>query len=340
MPSKLEQTLQMPGGRANLRVLGAPALDRGTLELAITKPDPSGTTRYLNPSKPQDPWSTATHWLRPSLAGEGGDLVFELDGGVTVHLLPYAPYELLLRDGAGGRHLDRFTGIALRGASAASAPIAQPSSLPSAPTPPLPEPEAAREELIADPVIPPPPPAPGPKPRWPLWIGLILFLLALAGAAGWYFFVRDNSAATPPPAAEAPVSLDEARRVLGTDLAPADALAKAQAHAAKGELQGAFLLYRYAAEKGDMSASVALGMMYDPATYNAQTSPLPAANPAEAARWYEPAAQAGQAEAQYRLGMLLKSGATADADGPEKGVAWLRKAADQGYAPAQEELKK
>jgi TPR repeat protein len=89
-----------------------------------------------------------------------------------------------------------------------------------------------------------------------------------------------------------------------------------------------------------MTASVALATMYDPATYNTQTSPLPAANPAEAARWYEPAAQAGQAEAQYRLGMLLKSGATADTDGPEKGVAWLRKAADQGYAPAQEELKK
>ena len=337
MPSKLEQTLQMPGGRANLRVAGAPKADRATLELAITKPDPTGTTRYLNPSKPHDPWSTATHWLKPSLAGDTGDLVFELDGGVTVHLLPYAPYELLLRDGVGMRHVDRFTGIALRGASAASAPIEAPVK--PAPLAPLPPPVEEPPPLVAEPVAPPPPP-PEPRSRWPLWAAIGAVVLLLVGGAGWYFFIRDDSSAAPAATAEAPVTLDEARRVLATDLAPADALARAQAHAAKGELQGAFLLYRYAAEKGDMTASVALAAMYDPATYSAQTSPLPAANPAEAARWYEPAAQAGQAEAQYRLGMLLKSGATADADGPEKGVAWLRKAADQGYAPAQEELKK
>ncbi len=339
MPSKLEQTLQMPGGRANLRVAGAPKADRGTLELAMTKPDSTGTTRYLNPSKPQDPWSTATHWLKPSLAGDTGDLVFELDGDVTVHLLPYAPYELLLRDGSGMRHVDRFTGIALRGASAASTPIEAPvKPVPPAPPPPPPSAEEPPPPLVAEPVVPPPPPE--PKSRWPLWAALAVVVLLLAGGAGWYFFLKDDSSNAAAPAAEAPVTLDEARRVLTADPAPADALARAQAHAAKGELQGAFLLYRYAAEKGDMTASVALATMYDPATYSAQTSPLPAANPAEAAHWYEPAAQAGQAEAQYRLGMLLKSGATADADGPEKGVAWLRKAADQGYAPAQEELKK
>lgn len=336
MPSKLEQTLQMPGGRANLRVAGVPAADRATVELAITKPDASGTTRYLNPSKPHDPWSTATHWLKPSLAGEAGDLVFEVDGDVTVHLLPYAPYELLLRDGAGMRHVDRFTGIALRGASSASAPIAAPAAktVPPPPPPPVEEPPP----LVAEPVVPLPPPE--PKSHWPLWAALAVVVLLLAGGAGWYFFLKDDSSNAASPAVETPVTLDEARRVLTTDPLPADALARALAHAAKGELQGAFLLYRYAAEKGDMNASVALATMYDPATYNAQTSPLPAANPAEAARWYEPAAQAGQAEAQYRLGMLLKSGATADTDGPEKGVAWLRKAADQGYAPAQEELKK
>jgi hypothetical protein len=336
MPSKLEQTLQMPGGRANLRVAGAPAADRATLELAITKPDSTGTTRYLNPSKPHDPWSTATHWLKPSLAGDSSDLVFELDGDMTVHLLPYAPYELLLRDGSGMRHVDRFTGIALRGASSASAPIPAPAkpAPPPSPPPPVEEPPP----LVAEPVAPPPPPP--SKSRWPLWAALAVVVLLLAGGAGWYFFLRGDSSNTAAPATETPVTLDEARRVLTTDPQPADALARAQAHAAKGELQGAFLLYRYAAEKGDMTASVALATMYDPATYNTQTSPLPAANPAEAARWYEPAAQAGQAEAQYRLGMLLKSGATADTDGPEKGVAWLRKAADQGYAPAQEELKK
>lgn len=332
MPSRLEQTLQMPGGRANLRVAGAPPAERSTVELAITKPDTAGTMRYLDPGKPDDPWSTATHWLRLPLADDASELVFELGGDVTVHLLPFSPYELLLRDGGGMRHLDRFTGIALRGISSASAPIAPP-----APPPP------AKEEpppLVAEPIVPPlPPPR---EPRWPLLAAVAVLVLLLAGGLGWYFLLRTDTAGTAPPSADAgaPVTLDEARRVLAGDPPPAEALTRAQAHAAKGELEGAFLLYRYAAEKGDVTAAVALAAMYDPATYSAQTSPLPAPNPTEAARWYEPAAQAGQAEAQYRLGMLLKSGATPDEAGPEKGVVWLRKAADQGYAQAQEELKK
>lgn len=336
MPSKLEQTLQMPGGRADLRVVGAPKINRATLEVAITKPDATGTTRYLNPSKPHDPWSTATHWLKPSLAGDGNDLVFELGGDVTMHLLPYAPYELLLRDGNGTRHVDRFTGIALRGVSIASAPIAPQAAPAPPPAPPAPPENTA--PLVAEPILPPPPPP--SKSRWPLGAAAAVLVLVLAGGLGWYLWIRPTSVTGTTTSAETPVTLDEARRVLATEPPLAEALARAQAHAAKGELQGAFLLYRYAAEKGDMGASMALAAMYDPATYSAQTSPLPAPNPTEAVRWYEPAAQAGQVEAQYRLGMLLKSGATADLDGPEKGVAWLRKAADQGYGPAKEELKK
>lgn len=338
MPSKLEQTLQMPGGRADLRVAGAPKIDRATLELAITKPDATGTIRYLNPSKPHDPWSTATHWLKPSLARDGNDLVFELDGDVTAHLLPYAPYELLLRDGGGARHVDRFTGIALRGVSSASAPITPQAAPAPPPAPPLPPPPENTAPLVAEPILPPAPPS--PKSRWPFWTAAAALVFVLTAGLGWYLWLRPASVTSATMSAETPVTLEEARRVLATEPPPAEALARAQAHAAKGELQGAFLLYRYAAEKGDMGASIALAAMYDPATYSAQTSPLPAPNPTEAARWYEPAAQAGQAEAQYRLGMLLKSGATADLDGPEKGVAWLRKAADQGYGPAQEELKK
>ena len=79
--------------------------------------------------------------------------------------------------------------------------------------------------------------------------------------------------------------------------------------------------------------------MYDPATYSKETSPLPAANPEQAAQWYKRAAEAGNAEAQYHYGMLLKSGRTEEPNGPELGVQWLQKAADQGHAQAKAELK-
>jgi TPR repeat protein len=80
--------------------------------------------------------------------------------------------------------------------------------------------------------------------------------------------------------------------------------------------------------------------MYDPATYSPETSPLPAPNPEQAVEWYRQAAEAGIAEAQYRLGMLLMSGKTDEPNGPELAVAWLRKAADQGHLQARDALPK
>ena len=54
-------------------------------------------------------------------------------------------------------------------------------------------------------------------------------------------------------------------------------------------------------------------------------------NPAQAVEWCRQVAEAGIAEAQYRLGILLKSGKTDTPNGLELGVSWLRKAADQGH---------
>lgn len=53
---------------------------------------------------------------------------------------------------------------------------------------------------------------------------------------------------------------------------------------------------------------------------------------------YIAAAEAGDAEAQYRLALVLRSGRTEAPDGPEQAVAWLRKAAEQGHAKAKEAL--
>ena len=85
------------------------------------------------------------------------------------------------------------------------------------------------------------------------------------------------------------------------------------------QLDGAFLLLRNAAGKGSAPAALALGEMYDPATYSPETSALPAPNPAQAARVVPQAAEGGIAEAQYRLGQLLLSGKTDEPNGPELG---------------------
>jgi TPR repeat protein len=50
------------------------------------------------------------------------------------------------------------------------------------------------------------------------------------------------------------------------------------------------------------------------------------------------AAEAGDAEAQFRYAMLLKDGGTDEPNGPEMAVAWLRKAAAQGNADAKKAL--
>jgi Sel1 repeat-containing protein len=167
--------------------------------------------------------------------------------------------------------------------------------------------------------------------------------LVLAGAVGAWFF-KDRWSATETPVAavppEVPTTLDGARRFLARDPGADESFGMAERFRAAKSLDGEFLLLRNAANKGNAPAALALGQMYDPATYSPETSPLPAPNPEQAAAWYRQAAEAGIAEAQYRLGMLLMSGKTDEPNGPELGVAWLRKAADQGHPQAKDALPK
>ena len=58
---------------------------------------------------------------------------------------------------------------------------------------------------------------------------------------------------------------------------------------------------------------------------------------AEAARWYERAANQGLAEAQHNLGLLYYQGQGVPQD-YVAAASWFRKAAEQGYAPAQDSL--
>jgi TPR repeat protein len=135
------------------------------------------------------------------------------------------------------------------------------------------------------------------------------------------------------------MTMDSCRRLVGGNPEPAAARVQAEKLAKKNELLDCqFLLFKYAGEKGDNGSARILGTFYDPDTWSKDKSPLPAPNPLEAARWHKQAAEAGDAESQYRYGMLLKLGRTDATDGPEQAQAWLRKAAEQGHKLAKEEL--
>ena len=55
---------------------------------------------------------------------------------------------------------------------------------------------------------------------------------------------------------------------------------------------------------------------------------------AEAVKWYRKAAEQGNADAQYNLGVMYDHGRGVPQDDAEA-VGWYRKAAEQGYAKAQ-----
>jgi TPR repeat protein len=166
----------------------------------------------------------------------------------------------------------------------------------------------------------------------------VLVVLAVA-AAVWWKWNGGPDVAGPAAKDESGESLESVRRFLASNPEPAAARAKGEALAANGKaLDAQFLLIKYAAERGDPVAARMMGTFYDPNTWSQEKSPLPAPNPLEAARWHKMAAEAGDAESQYRYGMLLRKGNTDEPNGPELAIAWLRKAAAQGNADAKKAL--
>lgn len=231
---------------------------------------------------------------------------------------------------------------------ATPAPTPEPVRPPAAVAAPAAVPAAGPAPMAAP--TPAPAPAPSTSGRGKLVAGAVAACVLLAGAA--YVLSGQPPADPPATAAAAPATVPDpapaptdemtlagVRSFLAGNPAPEEARQQAEGLAAAGQLlDGQFLLHRYAAEKGDAVSARALGQFYDPATWATDKSPLPAPNPVEAARWYQKSAEAGDVESQYRYGMLLRSGRTDDPDGPERSVAWLTKAADQGHAAAKQAL--
>jgi hypothetical protein len=355
MPTRLIQIDQHAPGTAAFQVSGpgvAPLTRPEELEISIIQPGP--TERYLDPRNPDEPWTTSVYRFHPlGPRRQGNALWLEIDYGVTYHLRANQPYKLRLRQAEGVEVDEVFTvPAALRRPAAKPqgwTPPPGPRGPLVAPPPPSPEPlppAAPEPEVYAEPVpepaplaqppeeppvyVPPPPPAPAPS-SGKKWLIPLVVLLALVGGVAGYFLV--------PGAPGQAMTMDSCRRLVGSGPEPAAARGEAEKLGKKGELLDCqFLLYKYAGEKGDGAAARVLGTFYDPDTWSKDKSPLPAPNPLEAARWHKQAAEAGDAESQFRYGMLLKLGRTDAADGPEQGLAWLRKAAEQGHALAKEEL--
>ena len=88
--------------------------------------------------------------------------------------------------------------------------------------------------------------------------------------------------------------------------------------------------FRRAAEQGNVTAQLELGLLYDKGTGVPQDHK-------EAARWYRMAAENGDATAQFNLGLLFFKGEGVRQDDQEA-VHWFRQAAEQNHTSAQYNL--
>lgn len=201
-------------------------------------------------------------------------------------------------------------------------------------------------------------------------------VLAGAGAAGggaWYFFVASPPATTtaaataagasttaPVPAASRPPgqnsgqtpgqtaagasapggpavnTREQVAALIKTQPPSVAAFAEAERLARAGTTDGAFLLFRYAADKGHAPSMIAIGRMYDPLVADAAAQKFVRPSAETALSWYKKAGT--EPEAQWLAGrLLLKGGQDLPAD---KAAAkeFLQKAAAAGNADAKQLL--
>ncbi len=124
----------------------------------------------------------------------------------------------------------------------------------------------------------------------------------------------ETLALPPPPGGIATVTSggEKARaflyesRASGAQPDPVAVFAEAERMQGEGNLEDAYLLYRYAARYGQAQAAMTLGTQADPAFHAAASSYLPEPEPGQAHKWYSMAAAAGNDEAAQRLNDLRK----------------------------------
>jgi TPR repeat protein len=93
--------------------------------------------------------------------------------------------------------------------------------------------------------------------------------------------------------------------------------AQAEQLHSEGQVDDAYLLYRFAARRGHAQAALALGAQADPAFYTAEASILPGPDLQQAYKWYGVAAAAGSEEAVARQQRLRERVEQSAADGDQ-----------------------
>ncbi|HHJ16974.1 MAG TPA: sel1 repeat family protein [Gammaproteobacteria bacterium] len=261
----------------------------------------------------------------------------------------------------------RLLGSDAAGSGAPSAPDATPHTpgggggeTPPAPEveeppPPPPEPVQPAQPAAAAPA------SSGGMPRWlPLVLGLLVLLVVLAAA--WYFKLipglggDDDAAAPAATATETTDTTADASEeevvppTPQTGAEPASPVLKGRALAQSylsrdprsaasemyrqageweqaGDCTAAMIVYQYAAQ-ADPAVAVDYARRFDPDSFSAGGC-IQAADADTASYWYEQPAEAGDVAAQRQLGKLLvKSNSSGVLY--ERGVSWLKRAAEAG----------
>ncbi len=380
-------------GHAVLRLYGTDASPEGMTLLIERR---QGPDRFLSESG----WQRTESWLEPQRidAFNGGlDLhvgprVCDLVAGMTVRLAIREPDVGMVdttvaawpaMQTSGAHDPDRQTSEDVAGRTDKDMRQARPrddQATVMAARPVQPEPEPEPEPFI-EPTLPaafpsPPPSAPEPierpsvlsqretpKSNLPLILGLVfglVFLIAAAGGAYWWFILRDKDTTVvdkPKPIADKPKQPDDKSKqpdvtqdkpdyatpvrkqvddFLATNPTPEQMVERGKRFVRVGQIEGAFLVWRAAADQGYPPAAFELATLFDP------INPIPNSpftlKAERAAGLYETAAKAGIVPAMTRLGILYAKGADGFPADKAKARDWLKQAADKGDADAKKAL--
>lgn len=201
--------------------------------------------------------------------------------------------------------------------------------------------------------------------------GIVAVIVLAAAGAGAYLYFQKNGPAAETASTASPQSTREMLQTFMKDNPDtAKIVGKADEMSKAGNVEAALYLYRQGADHGDARSALQLGILYDPSeatpgsatngaattgatTTGATTTNAPASGGTSsdaaatavtkssdtAAFWYGKAADAGLAEAQRRLGLLLTKAHPAGTGEFDNGVAMLQAASKQGDAEATAKLK-
>jgi hypothetical protein len=349
-------------------VLPQPEPGYATLRITDLEASPDGLTISIQRQQGPDShladegWRRTETWLQPARVARvkdtlelqlGPEICDRLAGIATLRLRVREPdigvvgttvvaWPRMLTSGALDPSSQGYDDtVRLRG-RAVEPPPAPPFEPPVEPEP-VPELRAEREPA------PPVEPAGSSRTRW-MVAAVIVLLLAGAGYFAYTNYIERHDEAvaaaptdqsTPATTATPPGVLKKSVREIAaeyfaTNPSPEAMLAQARELAQTGEMNGAFLVWRRAAEAGNVPAQVELAALYDPLVTPARAGFTPDA--ARAAEWYERAALAGNAEAQRRFGMLLAKGGTGLPADQGRARSWLQQAAAQNDAEARKAL--